>query len=383
MAGRSARRSAATAIVARIPQAEVAAELAAALESHVTAFEHVSEDAHADIVYGLERNLSRWSRFLASGAMPPDKDFDPLREWTRTRATEGVRLEDLLRSFGVLHQLSWQLMRRHARAGESEALLELAGLLAEYIGQVSAVVTQTYLAERELLVSEEERSTQTLIEALCEGTPLLAGEEELAERLGVPVRDVYTPFAAALPGASPHRHAALAARLRRRGFGMTVTQSEYVSGLSWRPLELTDLGETRDGEALLVLGEPTARASLGAALDELATFVEHARLSHLRGVLLAEEHLLEIVLARSPRQLERLRRRLRTRLEQGEGMELELTLRTLLDCRLDRNAASAALHVHRNTLAYRLRRIEELCALDLRSPRDLALAYAALVQVHN
>jgi DNA-binding PucR family transcriptional regulator len=45
---------------------------------------------------------------------------------------------------------------------------------------------------------------------------------------------------------------------------------------------------------------------------------------------------------------------------------------------LDRGATSAALHVHRNTLAYRLRRIQEIAGLDLDDPRDLARVYLAL-----
>jgi carbohydrate diacid regulator len=39
---------------------------------------------------------------------------------------------------------------------------------------------------------------------------------------------------------------------------------------------------------------------------------------------------------------------------------------------MDRAATSAALGVHRNTLAYRLRRIEELAGIDLNRPRDAA-----------
>jgi DNA-binding PucR family transcriptional regulator len=38
-------------------------------------------------------------------------------------------------------------------------------------------------------------------------------------------------------------------------------------------------------------------------------------------------------------------------------------------------ATSAALHVHRNTLAYRLRRIQEIAGLDFDDPRDLARVY--------
>ena len=141
----------AAAIVARIPPAEAAGEMAAQMESHVAAFERISERSHGEILAGLQRSLARWTRFLLTGTMPPDRSFDPLREWARARAAEGVRLEDLLRSFALAHQLGWQLLRRHARSDESDALLELAGLLAEYHDQVSAVVTETYLGERELL----------------------------------------------------------------------------------------------------------------------------------------------------------------------------------------------------------------------------------------
>jgi hypothetical protein len=257
----SAGQPGVAAIVARISAAEAAAEMAATLESNIAAYEQVSEASHADIVRGLRRSLRRWARFLSTGVMPTEVDFEPLREWARARAAEGVRLEDLLRSFALLHELGWRLLRRHARRDESDALVELAGLLARYVGQVSAVVTETYLAERELLVSEEERHARDLLERLCSDAPLDARERELAERLGVPVQSSYIPFAIVLQGQRPHRHAALAARLRRAGFGLTVTHGESVLGVSPRPLALADLGE--GGGVLLALGEPTPRGELG------------------------------------------------------------------------------------------------------------------------
>lgn len=352
--------------------------MASELESHVTAFARVSEQSHADIVRGLQRSLGRWSRFLSTGVMPPDADFEPLREWARARTSEGVRLEDLLRAFGLLHQMGWGLLRRHARAEESEALLELAGLLARYIDQVSAVVAETYLAERALLVSEEERLTQTLLERLWGDSPPTSADGELAERLGVPLAATYTPFAVALPGRPAHRHAALAARLRRGGWRLAVTQSECVVGLSSRTLELSDLAE--GAEVLLARGEPTPRGELGAAREEVAVLLEHGRRAGRTGLLRVEEHLLEVIVGRSPRLAGRLRARLLEPLADGERSELVRTLRTLLDYRMDRAATSAALHVHRNTLAYRLRRIEEMNGLDLSRPRDVAYAYVALQQ---
>lgn len=362
--------------MARIPQAEAAREMAAVLESRMTAFEHLSEESRADVVGGLQRTLRRWSLFVSTGAMPPDSDFDPLREWTRARAAEGVRLEDLLRSFGLAHQVGWQLLRRHARRDESDVLLELAGPLAQYVDQVSAVVTETYLAERELLVSEEERRTRSLLERLCGASPLDAADSELAGRLGVPVDRAFSPFAIVIPGRPPHSHAALAARLRRGGWRLAVTQSDCVVGLTWKSLDLHDLGE--GPEVVLAIGEPTPRGELAAAREEVTVLAEHARRSGLHGRLKAEDHLLEILLWRSPRLAARLRARVLAPLADDDHGELAHTLQALIGCRLDRTATSAALHIHRNTLAYRLRRIEEITGLDLGSPRDLACVYVAL-----
>jgi len=366
----------AAAIVARIPQSEAAREMAGELEKRMAVFEHLSAASRADVLSGLQRTNRRWSRFASTGVMPPDSDFDPLREWTRARAAEGVRLEDLLRSFGLAHQLGWELLRRYARSDEAGVLLELVAPLARYVEEVSAIVTETYLAERELLVSEEERRTRSLLDRLCADAPLDAADSELADRLGVPVDCTYRPFAIVMPGRPPHSHATLAARLRRGGWRLAVTQSDCVVGLTWKPLDLLDLGE--GPEVVLAIGAPSPRGELAAAREEVTLLAEHARRVGLRGRLDAEDHLLEMLLDRSPRLAAQVRARVLARLAAEDHAELALTLQALIACRLDRTATSAALHIHRNTLAYRLKRIEEIAGLDLASPRDLAYVYLAL-----
>jgi hypothetical protein len=370
------RSATGAAIVARISQTEAATEMAAEFTTKMPAFAHLSEESRAEILNGLRRSNRRWSLFLSTGVMPPEADFDPLREWARARATEGVRLEDLLRSFGLAHQLGWRLLRRHARPDESEALLELAGPLAEYIDHVSAVVTETYLAERELLVSEEERRTRSLLDRLSVEAPLDAAEIELAERLGVPIEASYVPFAVARPGRPAHTHAALAARLRRGGWRLAVTHGDCVVGLAWQPLELHDLGEGPD--VVLAIGEATGRDQLMGAREEMVALADYARRVGLLGRVDAADHLREILLERSPGLTGRLRARVLGGLADPAQGELVHTLQTLIGCRLDRTAASTALHIHRNTLAYRLRRIEEIAGLDLADPRDLACVYIAL-----
>lgn len=63
----------------------------------------------------------------------------------------------------------------------------------------------------------------------------------------------------------------------------------------------------------------------------------------------------------------------------AHGTELVSTLRSFLDCDLDRRAAGTALMVHPNTVSQRLRRVESLTGLDLRSLRSAVDARAALL----
>ena len=364
------------AIVARIPPEEAAGEIADEFRSRIVAFGRLSDTSEDDILEGVARSLRRWAQSVTTGVVPSDRDFDPLREWARARATEGVRLEDLLQAFGLGGQVGWELMRRHARPEEAEALLEAAGLVMRYVDRVSTIVTDTYLAERELLVSEEERRTKNLLDRLTSDAMLDANERELADRLGVPVRDAYAPFAVVMPGRSPRRHAALAARMRQRGFTLTVSEGDRVVGLTWKALDVEDLDEGPD--VLVAIGEPAPRSELAEGHEDLVLLAERGRRLGLRGVMRADEHLLELLVGRSPRLAARLRARVVDPLAGGEHDELLRTLRTFLASRCDRAATCAALHVHRNTLVYRLRRIEEITGLALDDPRDLACVYLAL-----
>jgi hypothetical protein len=366
----------AAAIVARIPQGVKPEEMAAEAQSRIPAFKHLSEESRAEVVRALQRTLGRWRGIGPAAVMPPDSDFDRLRRWTRARAAEGLRLEDLLRLIGLVHQLSWQLLCDYARSDEADVLRELAGPVAEYADRISAAVTEAYLAERELLVSEEERRTRGLLDRLSVDSPLETADRELADRLGIPLLRAYSPFVIAMPRGPSDRHAALAAHLRRAGWPLAVTQSDRVVGLGCEPPDLPDLGV---GPAvLLVIGEQTPRGELAEAREELDVLVEHGRRMGLHGRLKAEDYLLETLLGRSPTLAARLKDRVLAPLSEDGHGELAQTLQTFLSCHFDRTATSAALHVHRNTLANRLGRIEEITGLDLGNPRDLACVYVAI-----
>lgn len=370
------RYAAVAAIVARIPLEAASREMADAFRAEVAALDRLPGSSQADILSGVQRNLRRWSRWLATGVAPREEDFEPLRQWARARASEGVRLEELLRAFGVGRQVGWKLLRRHANEDETGALVDAAELLMQYVDRVSSGVTDIYLAEREALVSEEERRTRDLLDRLSADGPLDPHGLELAERLGVTVAPAYAPFVVVLPGRPPRRHAVLAARLRRRGFPLAVTEGGRVVGLTGRPLTLADVDEGPD--ILLATADPTPLGRLGDAREDVVLLAEFGRGAGLRGRLLVEDHLPEILMRRVPEPAQRLRAIVLGPLADPDHEDLLRTLRTYVARDYDRAATAEALHVHRNTVLYRLRRIEDLTGLDLASARDLACVYLAV-----
>jgi DNA-binding PucR family transcriptional regulator len=58
-------------------------------------------------------------------------------------------------------------------------------------------------------------------------------------------------------------------------------------------------------------------------------------------------------------------------MDQAEGTEYIATLRTLIQHIFNQMETADALGIHRTTLAYRLRRIQELTALDLNDARQV------------
>ncbi|HEV2778460.1 MAG TPA: helix-turn-helix domain-containing protein [Actinophytocola sp.] len=364
------------AIVARIPLDVASREMAGALRTEVAALDRLPGDSQADVLEGVRRNLRRWWRWLSTGVAPTDEDFEPLRDWARARASEGVRLEDLLRAFGVGRQVGWGLIRRHAREHETDALVDAAELLMQYVDRISAGVADTYLAERDALVSEEERRTRDLLDRLSGGVPLDQRGLELAEHLGVRVEPAYAPFAVVLPAQPARRHATVAARLRRQGWRLAVTDGGRVVGLTGTPLTLADIGE--DPDILLVVANPAAPGELGGAREDVVLLAEYGRRVGLRGRIRVEDHLMEVLLCRQPGIADRLRSRVVDPLADPDHDELLRTLRTFVAHDYNHAATSEALHVHRNTVSYRLRRVEELTGLDLTTARHLALAYLAV-----
>ncbi len=366
-------------VVRRVDPTSVADQMVATFRSQISGYRRLPEPVvMGQIVAIARRNVELFFRSILEGQEPSDADLRPFRESAKDRAAEGMPLEDLLHAYRLGGRIGWQAVVAAAREDERASLLGGAERLMDYVDSVSAAVAQAYLDERQHLVSEEERRLRDLFDAIVGNAPLRPGLRELAERMELPLGELYRPFAQTVPGAAAYEHGQLAAELRRRGV-LALTEGDRVSGLAPE-----DHGDTLavDG-ALIAIADPTPRAELADALEEVRMLVDLGRRLGRSGELRPEEHVAELLLARSPRLAAMLRERALGPLERHaprRGSDLLETLTVFLDCQLDRRKAAERLHVHPNTLDYRLRRAEELTGLRLSRPEDLTLVSLALKQ---
>lgn len=315
---------------------------------------------------------------IAGGSSPDSAQLEPFRASARDRASEGMPLEDLLHAYRLGGRLGWRAIADVAHDDEQAVLVEIAARVMRYVDDVSAAVAQAYLDERQQLVSEEERTARDLFDAIIRDAPLGGRLEHLAEVRGFELGDRYHPFIARIPGTGGRRHADLAASLRREGT-LALTEGDRVAGLlraGARPRGLPP-------QALTVVGGETRRRDLAVAIDDVRAIAELAERRELRGTIDAADFPLELLLIASPWYSRMIADRVLGPLTTGDGQrgaELSSTLEAFVEHDLDRRRTAAALHIHPNTLDYRLRRLRELTGLDLRAPDAIALAVLALRQ---
>jgi hypothetical protein len=364
------------AIVDRLDPQEVAEQLVASFREQIAGYRRLPTPVIAQQILDVaRRNVELCFQSIADGREPTTADLEPFMLSARDRAGEGMPLEDLLHAYRLGGRLGWLAIVEAAEADERESLIIAAERLMHYVDAVSAAVAQAYLDERQQVVSEEERGARDLFDALLADAPVHTRLETLAERRAFALTNSYRPFVLRLPGSSSRRHAEVASALRRERV-LALTEGDRVAGLLPPTAE-----PPAPGKGLIVVGALTARGGLGAEIDELRVIAELAEARGVLGRVDPQEFALELLLLAAPRHAAAIAHRVIDPLriaEAGRSTELLTTLDEFLDCGLDRRRTAERLHVHPNTLDYRLKRIRELTALDLRNPQHVAVLVLAL-----
>lgn len=359
-----------------------------------------AEELSGDITRVIEQNLRSFIDTLRTGSTPTPEELGFLRESAARRAEEGIPIDIVLTAYHIGVQVVWASVRPDARPEEVADVLAVNALTLRYLEVVTPAVGAGYLDERQTMFDDERSARHTVLSALLDGEP----PEVAAGQAGLRLPPCYVVLAASV-GAHPDEEVdgvdplvAGRRKLRRlrvelerqiRGTVLTSLTSEggiallphespagELSTRDWTRLErvLADVARTAGAEviAAAAAAEPAGVPDAAKlAQDVLAVAIGSGRPP---GLYRLDDVLLEYQLSRPGPALDRLASRLAP-LDGNE--ELLQTLETFLR-RGGRRQTAAALHIHPNTVDYRLRRIADLTGLDPTRLDHVALVSAAL-----
>lgn len=321
-------------------------------------------------------NVALVLRWLAEGVAPDESMVAELHEVVRERAAaaEPMRAGLVVYRRGI--RIMWDMLVEAATDEERPMLLDQADVLWSYLELVVDTFSQAYDDEHDTPGSVGERRARTLLDKFSAQQPLTVDDRERAEYLGFHLAGPHRPFVARIEGATTGDHIALAARLRSQGV-LATTEGNQIVGLctpsfDWIPL-------LDDSRFLLACDGPTGRPGLAAALETLIMLVAFAGSSGRTGPVTVRDFLLHLLLARSPQIADDIVARVFGSVAGNENTDLVATLRCLAANSFDRGATAAELFIHRNTVLYRVQRVQKLSGLDLQNPLDQAVVCLAIL----
>ncbi|MFG1946689.1 PucR family transcriptional regulator [Nonomuraea sp. NPDC048826] len=350
------------------------------------------EELDGDITHITEYNLRVISVVFRERRPPTREELAPLRASAARRAQEGVPLDALLAAYQLGVAKVWESLFEHAGPDDLDDVLAANRLILRYTGAVTSAVCAAYLEEREVMLSQEQHAMHATVSAL------LAGDREALA--GVRLAPRYLVVATALDEhpdeAAGDQGGPIAGRRKLHRFRtawqrhtaeQVLSALDSTGGLVLVPLAADEPWWCRAGELVAAAGraagvpvwaaaEPAepARVPAAAALAEEVLEVVRS-LGRPPGAYRLSDVLLEYQLSRPSEALAGLAGLLDPLLGNPDLMR---TLKAYLETGLDRRRTAERLHVHPNTVDYRLRRAVALTGLDPMDPAQLQRIGAAL-----
>ena len=364
------------ALFARLDADEVASQMDLAFRKLPNYARFVADDRTDRGHPAIRWNVALILRWLADGVEPDESMLSELHEVVRVRATAAEPMHEGLLVYREGVRIMWNILLDAATDTERPALLEQADVLWSYLELVIDAFGQAYADEHDAPDSVGERRAGTLLDRLCARRPLTVDDRERADFLGFDLAGPHRPFVARLSKAATTDHLGLASQLRSLGV-LATTEGGRVAGLCAENFDWTQLLD--DPRLLLAYDNPTERPRLAAALESLRMLVAFADAADRTGLVDVRDFLPHLLLAHSPEIADGIVQRVFGDLNGTDHTELGATLRCLAANSFDRGATAKELIVHRNTVLYRIQRIQKLTALDLQNPIDQNLVCLAIL----
>lgn len=362
---------------------QLAGSLIAAVWEHLPGYEPSRMDRE-DLAAVVEPNLRTMLTAFAENRRPTGDELRSAHSLGERRAVQGVPIEGMLASWRAAERVllvqllgGWPTVSPHELSTTSRRLAAVVDTLAE-------ASTAAYRTTRTEMASHLEHVETDLVSRLASGEPLDPQEvEHRAQLIGVDTQRPHRAMAVALGGGNDpvalgRAYRLLLDHLRHQLGGRIMSGSHRGTLLALFPetpeaVTRLDAALNRSGmpeELVIGLGDPRARLGDSAAScrEALAALDVGVRLRMHRSVVAYRGLMPEVLIAANPLTARNIVASALGPLLSHDSL-LE-TLTTYLDSGLSTRSTASRLHVHENTVAYRLRRITEL--LHLSSPAQLA-----------
>ncbi|MEA2438635.1 MAG: hypothetical protein QOH76_59 [Thermoleophilaceae bacterium] len=338
-----------------------------ALDPAVTRGVHVALDGFLDLVEGGDETR-----------LPGREVYERFGE---AEARNGRSLDALLTAYRAGARVAW---RGFAEAGhdggvDPESLYTLAEAIFAYIDEISAASAEGHARQQSLAAREQQERRRRLVEALLrEPQPPPAELAQLATAAGweLPERVAVLVFDRDAPERVEARLAASALVARIDGAGWALVPDPAAPG---RRAEL----ERALGGTVAAIGPEVEPAEAPRSARRARLALELAAAAG-DGLIAAEDHLLDLILHRDAELAAELAERTLAPLDALPAQTRDRLLETLkawLEAHGEARPAAAALHVHVQTVRYRLGQLRDLLGDALDDPRArLELAVALRVR---
>lgn len=375
---------------------ELADHLVAGFTEAIPVYRHLGGGELADVAWIIVHNLELAARIFEHRRYPDDSELEPIRAGAARRAQEGVPLEALLTAYHQGAGRVWDVLFAAADPEDFRDVVIASRLILGWTQAVTVAVCDAYIAERESMLSQEQQARHAVVSALLGGgsaetASALAGVRLSARYLVLNLEigrdaDERGPGSGAVVAGRRKLHR-IRAVLEDFATEPILSLMEVGGGLVLVPIpdepldwpvavRLVEDVTAAAGARLWAAGQTAGPDEIAEAtrtnvevLDVVRTFGYPPALYRLSDVLL------EYQLTRPSEAMTELASLLDPL---RDNPDLLRTIEVHLETGLDRRQTAARLHVHPNTVDYRLRRIVTLTGLDPVEPAHLQRIGAAL-----
>jgi hypothetical protein len=350
----------------------------------------------ADVAALTRDNLDVFLANVVRGEARSSDQLDKTRHAATRRVHQDVSLESFLHATRIWGRCTWQAVRAAVAGNPHEvwAALEIATSLISDVDAISVAATQAYLREAQGLSGNGHVLPADVLDGLLGTAPDPDRARRCARGIGIRLAETYLVLS--LRGPRPLvRWMVEAARsqLRPPGGSLLLGARDAEVVALYPVSKPTDMMTAREQAGVLARSVAASGATVGISGwhpgpgGRALAYTEAREAAHLAAAagltgraISLDEVLIEHIARSTPHAGRILDETLHPLVEYDRlhRTALVVTVRTYVDTGFNLRRSAEVLHVHPNTVTYRLRRVREVSGRNPHDPEDLLILFLAM-----